>query len=134
MTSRQEAGGPAPRPDGSRPSWGNISPRHWSRARRGENREALEYYRERSQAPGVREGGAERNFYCMECDGVIPHEPAAEACPHCGAALDDRVRRYFNWVEVDQPVESDLKALLPLLLAGLAVVAVAVVALVLWLV
>lgn len=119
-----------PRPDGSRPSWGNISEHHWSRARRGANQEALEYYRARSRAPGVEQGGAERNFYCMECDGVIPHVPRVESCPHCGAELDETVRRYFNWVEIDRPAESDLRALLPLLLVG--AVALAGLALALW--
>jgi hypothetical protein len=93
------------------PSWGNISERHWSRARRGANQEAIEYYRQRSRAPGVREGGGERNFYCMRCDGVIPATPPAEACPHCGAAIEGRARRFFNWVELDQPGASDFAAL-----------------------
>jgi hypothetical protein len=124
---------PERRPDGTRPSWGNISEHHWSRARRGANEEALEYYRARSRAPGVAEGGAERNFYCMECDGVIPHSPPVERCPHCGAALDDSVRRYFNWVEIDRPVESDLRALLPLLLAVLVVLVALALGLVAWL-
>jgi len=116
------------RPDGSRPSWGNLSEHHWSRARRGANREALDYYHKRSRAPGVAAGGAERNFYCMECDGVIPHAPPVERCPHCASPIDENVRRYFNWVEIDRPVESDLRPLLPLLLgvlAGLALLALA---------
>ena len=66
---------------------------HWSKARAGENEEALDYYRERSKAPGVEEGGGMRNHYCFECDGVIEleydsREPAPktpESCPHCGA-------------------------------------------------
>jgi len=122
-----------PRPDGSRPSWGNISDAHWSRARKDSNQEALAYYRERSHAPGVREGGEERNFYCMECDGVIPYDPATRACPHCGATLDAKARRYFNWVEINEPAESDLRALLPLLLGGALVLATALVALIAWL-
>ncbi len=44
---------------------------HWSKSRAGENEEALEYYRERSKAPGVEDGGGMRNHYCFECDGVI---------------------------------------------------------------
>ena len=102
-------------------SFGNMSEQHWSRARRQLNTEALEYYRSRGRAPGVAEGGAERNFYCMECDGVIPHSPPRTACPHCGAALDESVKRYFNWVEMNDPPRSDLAALLPFLLGGLAV-------------
>jgi hypothetical protein len=116
------------RPDGSPKSWGNLSEHHWSRARRDANQEALEYYRERSRAPGVAEGGAARNVYCMECDGVVPH--AAERCPHCGAAIDEKVRRYFNWVEIDQPVESDVKSLLPFAAAGIALLVV--IGVVLW--
>jgi hypothetical protein len=116
------------RPDGSRKSWGNLSEHHWSRARRDANQEALEYYRERSRAPGVAEGGAARNMYCMECDGVVPH--AAERCPHCGAPIDDKVRRYFNWVEIDKPVESDAKPLLAV--AAIGVGLLVVLALVLW--
>ena len=52
-----------------------MGPDHWSVARKDENQEALEYYRQRSHAPGVEEGGGPRNFYCMRCDGVIPVEP-----------------------------------------------------------
>lgn len=119
-------------------SFGNIGPHHWSRSRAGTNEEALEYYRQRSHAPGVEEGGGARNFYCMECDGVIPFESAADTnaepttdehlglplggvrghCPHCGASLEGMARRYFNWVEINEPAKSDLKALLPLLIAG----------------
>src|SRR5688572_13892557 len=98
-----------PRP----PSFGNMSDRHWSRARRDSNQEALEYYRQRSKAPGVAGGGAERNFYCMSCDGVIAYESQAAACPHCGAAVEARVKRYFNWVEMNEPPRSELRALLP---------------------
>ena len=111
------------------PSWGNISERHWSRARKGAHREQLEYYRERSRAPGVAAGGAERNFYCMECDGVIPFDGEPERCPHCGVALDENVKRYFNWVEIAEPGGSDARALLPLFALGLlAVVAAAALA------
>jgi hypothetical protein len=129
------AGGSEERRDepGRKPSWGNIGEHHWSRARRDANREALEYYRQRSHAPGVREGGAERNFYCMACDGVIPHAPALERCPHCGAALDPDVKRYFNWVEVDQRTGSDFRALLPVLLGGLALLVVAALLALRWL-
>lgn len=102
-------------------SFGNISDAHWSRARRELNQEALEYYRQRSRAPGVAQGGAERNFYCMQCDGVIPHSPPRETCPHCGAALDESVRRYFNWVEMNDPPRSDLAALWPILLGALLI-------------
>lgn len=107
-----------------------MSPQHWSKAREGTNREAIEYYQKRGQAPGVREGGAERNFYCMRCDGVIPHQPPSTQCPHCGEPLGEVVRRYFNWVEINEPPKSDLRALLPffLLFAGLALL------LVLWLI
>jgi hypothetical protein len=96
-------------------SWGAISERHWTRTRRDANSEALEYYRERSRAPGVREGGAERNFYCMQCDGVIPYSETVERCPHCDARVERGVKRYFNWVEMEMPRGSDLpRALLPL--------------------
>ncbi len=88
------------------------------------NREAIDYYRRRSRAPGVREGGAERNFYCMRCDGVIPFDHDATACPHCGAPIEGRARRYFNWVEIDELPRSDLAALLPLLIPLLLVLAV----------
>lgn len=97
------------------PSYGNMSERHWSKTRGERNREAIDYYRERSKAPGVEDGGGPRNFYCMECDGVIPHQPGLENCPHCGANLDGEVRRYFNWVEIDRPPTSDMRAVLPLL-------------------
>ena len=109
------------------------SEEHWSRSklRAGQNKDALEYYRERSRAPGVAEGGAGRNHYCMSCNGVIPleydsREPASGApthCPHCGVELDSHVRAMFNWVEIDQVPGSDFKALLPLFLLVLVVLA-----------
>jgi len=95
-------------------SFGNMGAHHWSRARQGSNEEALAYYRERSHAPGVAEGGGARNMYCMHCDGVIPLGAPVEACPHCGKELEGDVKRYFNWVEIDRAPKSDLRALLPL--------------------
>ena len=105
---------------------------HWSKSRAGENEEALEYYRERSKAPGVEDGGGMRNHYCFECDGVIEleydsREPAPktpETCPHCGAKLEGGARRMFNWVELDQPPGSDARALLLPALGGVLVLAV----------
>ena len=105
------------------PGAGDVGEHHGSRARRDRNQEALEYYRERSKAPGVADGGASRNFYCMKCDGVVPFDTALSACPHCGAALDERVRRYFNWVEINEPPQSDFRALAPWLIAGAALLA-----------
>lgn len=93
------------------------------RARAERNREALEYYRERSRRPGVAEGGKERNFYCMECEGVVPHDQVNGACPHCGAEIDPRVRRYFNWVELDTPPEGDAGPILRLAALVLAIAA-----------
>jgi len=101
-------------------SWGPISERHWTRSRAGANEEALAYYRQRSQAPGVREGGDVRNFYCMECDGVIPYTSGATKCPHCGAAVEAGVRRYFNWVEMEMPPPSNRRFLTGVALALLA--------------
>jgi len=99
-------------------SFGNISEHHWSRARKGTNQEAIDYYRKRSHDPGVEEGGESRNFYCMECGGVIPFEEEgaekAESCPHCSASLSEDARRYFNWVEIDRPVQSELRSIWPL--------------------
>ena len=104
------------------PSFGNMSDDHWSRARAGTNAEAVDYYRERSRAPGVAEGGAERNFYCMRCDGVIPHDPPPSTCPHCGESTAEAAKRYFNWVEINEPPRSDARALLvPALLVLLIV-------------
>lgn len=100
-----------------------MSDRHWSRARAGANREALDYYRQRSRAPGVAEGGAERNFYCMSCDGVIDYSHTGEVCPHCGAALEENIKRYFNWVEINEPPSSDLQPLLKLAAVGLLALA-----------
>ena len=115
------------------PSYGPMSDAHWSRSRRGSNREALEYYRQKSRAPGVAEGGAPRNQYCLECGGVVPlsydsREPLArgrepERCPHCRAELEGRVRQMFNWVETDQVPEGDAKAVLPFFLLALALIA-----------
>jgi hypothetical protein len=113
-------------------SFGNISEHHWSRARREHNQEALEYYRQRSHAPGVESGGGTRNFYCMRCDGVIPHDHSGKTCPHCGEPLSGVARRYFNWVELDQPAKSDFRALLPLAAGGAALLVVLAVLLV-WL-
>jgi hypothetical protein len=111
-------------PAGAEKSFGNMSNRHWSRARAGTNEEALAYYRERSRAPGVEAGGAERNFYCMKCDGVIPFEFDGARCPHCGESLEGMAKRYFNWVEINEPTRSDFKALLPFLLGGAVVLLV----------
>jgi len=106
-------------------SYGNMSPDHWSKTRDERNRAAIDYYRERSKAPGVAEGGSARNFYCMNCDGVIPHDHVGDECPHCGTSLDERSKRYFNWVEIDEPAQGDFKAVLPFLVGGLALVALA---------
>lgn len=115
----------APEPREEPPkSYGNMSEHHWSRTRGERNREAIDYYRERSRAPGVAEGGGARNFYCMACDGVVPHDHDGEQCPHCGESLEGRSRRYFNWVEIDQPGEGDFRALLPAILAAGAVLVV----------
>lgn len=129
---------PPPRKDSAKgdappPSWGNISEHHWSRSRKDTNREAIEYYRDRSHAPGVEAGGAERNFYCMQCDGVIPHGQPLERCPHCDAELEDRVKRYFNWVEIDETRGGDARAVLPALL-GLIVLALLALAGAIWLI
>lgn len=110
--ARAETGGALPADDGYR-----------GRVRAERNREALEYYRARSRRPGVAEGGKERNFYCMECEGVIPHDHGRGNCPHCGAEIDPRVRRYFNWVELDTPPEGDAG---PILRLAAFVVAIAV--------
>ncbi len=112
-------------------SFGNIGPKHWTRARAGENAEALDYYRSRSKAPGVAAGGGPRNFYCMRCDGVIPFDHAGASCPHCGETLDEKSRRYFNWVEINEPAKSDFRALLPALV-GATIVLGLVAGLALW--
>jgi hypothetical protein len=104
-------------------SWGRISEFHWSRLRKGSNTEALEYYRQRSKAPGVREGGDVRNFYCMHCDGVIPYQAGAARCPHCGAAVEAGIRRYFNWVEMEMPKPSDTGFLIGIGIAAVLVLA-----------
>lgn len=102
-------------------SFGNISEHHWTRARDGTNREAIEFYRQRSHDPGVAEGGEERNYWCMECGGVVPYDYQGPSCPHCKAALEGDAKRYFNWVEIDREVESDWRIAWPLIL--IAVVA-----------
>lgn len=108
-------------------SFGNVGEHHWSRARRDANPEALEYYRSRELAPGVAEGGSSRNFYCMDCDGVIAHDWPGERCPHCHAALAGMSKRYFNWVEINEPAASDARALLPFLIGGLLLLALVLV-------
>lgn len=105
-----------------------MGPDHWSRARAGQNAEAREYYQSRSKAPGVEQGGSSRNFYCMHCDGVIPFDGAPESCPHCGRAIDGEARRYFNWVEINEPATGDFRALLPVLIGAAVVLALAAVA------
>jgi hypothetical protein len=98
-----------------------MSERHWSRARRHHNQEAIEHLRARSRAPGVAEGGGPRNFYCLECRGVVPFGSAIpERCPHCGAVLDEHVRAMFNWVEIDQAPSGDAASLVRVALLGLA--------------
>jgi methionyl-tRNA synthetase len=126
--------------DKVKPSWGNIDENHWTRTRGERNKDSIDYYRERSNAPGVAEGGELRNHYCMECKGVIPLDydrrkaasGPAEHCPHCGVELDPRVREMFNWVEIDQPPDSDLRALVPLFLAVAAALG-GIIALLVWL-
>jgi hypothetical protein len=123
-----------------KPSFGEMSEHHWSRARQDKNQEALEYYREKSRAPGVAEGGSHRNQYCLACGGVVPleydsREPLGkdrvpERCPHCGAELEGRVRQMFNWVETDQVPEGDARAVLPMLALVSLVLLVAAVLLV----
>ncbi len=105
-----------------RKSFGNVDDDHWTRTRVNANEEDIQYLRERSKAPGVADGGEARNFYCMECEGVIPFEEGDLNCPHCGAKVDGTTRRYFNWVEIDTPPQSDLAALLPWALAILALI------------
>jgi hypothetical protein len=112
-------------------SFGNMSEHHWSRARAGSNTEALDYYRSRELAPGVREGGAERNFYCMQCDGVIPFDFTGDACPHCATKLEGQAKRYFNWVEINEAPQGDARAVLMPVALG-ALVVIALVALVWW--
>jgi hypothetical protein len=127
-----EGQSPAHPQDGARePSFGNMSDAHWSRSRADLNAEALEYYRQRSHAPGVESGGAERNFYCMQCDGVIAFDHAGASCPHCGASLAGAAKRYFNWVEINEPASSDFKALVPFLIGGFVILAL-ILAAVLW--
>jgi hypothetical protein len=109
---------------------------HWSRTRSERNRETLEYLREKSRAPGVAEGGAERNQYCMQCGGVLPlayvsSQPAdrdrSTNCPHCGAEVHPTVRAMFNWVEIDQVPRGDFAALAPWLLGVVLLVGAALV-------
>jgi hypothetical protein len=113
-------------------SWSFDDERHWSRLRKGQNQEAMDYYKERSHAPGVAEGGGLRSQYCSECDGVIPlkydqRTPAErgkkQKCPHCGAEISSTVRRMFNWVEIDQPPPSDIAPLLPWIFGIMAIFA-----------
>ena len=47
-----------------------------------------------------------------------------DACPHCGEAIEGRTRRYFNWVEIDEPPRGDVG---PVFLIGLGVMTVVVV-------
>ncbi|MFT6832183.1 MAG: hypothetical protein ACJAZN_002352 [Planctomycetota bacterium] len=107
-------------------SYGNMSDRHWSKTRGERNADAIDYYRDRSHAPGVEEGGEARNYYCMECDGVIPWDDfKGDACPHCGAAIEGSARRYFNWVEIDRTPKSDRTA--TLIAAGIVTLVLVVV-------
>jgi hypothetical protein len=112
--------------DQPRKSFGNISDDHWTRTRKDANAEDIAYLRERSKAPGVAEGGEARNFYCMECEGVIPFGEGDLTCPHCGVEVKGTTRRYFNWVEIDTPPQSDAAALLPYALGILAILALGV--------
>jgi uncharacterized membrane protein YvbJ len=68
----------------------------------------------------------------MHCDGVIDFDPPRKACPHCGAAIDDHVKRYFNWVEINETNDSDAKALLRIALPFVIVLIVIVAAFLIW--
>lgn len=107
-------------------SYGNMDEHHWSKTRAERNKDAIDYYRERSNAPGVAEGGEARNFYCMSCDGVVPFDQEGEVCPHCGESIEGRSKRYFNWVEIDEAPSSDFKALLPYFVGVLVVLALGI--------
>ena len=56
----------------------------------------------------------------MECEGVIPFGEGDLTCPHCGVEVKGTTRRYFNWVEIATPPQSDAAALLPYALGILA--------------
>ncbi|MHC4263277.1 MAG: hypothetical protein ACYSWX_12190 [Planctomycetota bacterium] len=109
-------------PKDGQPRSSKLPDEHWSRARSDRNQDTIDFLRERSRAPGVEGGGAARNHYCMECNGVIPllydrrlahDDRKLTHCPHCGAELDERVQAMFNWVEIDQVSGSDARAMLP---------------------
>ncbi|MCA9003433.1 MAG: hypothetical protein KDB61_16025, partial [Planctomycetes bacterium] len=104
---------PSSEPAKPKKSFGNMGPDHWTQAREDANGEDIACYRERSRAPGVAQGGGSRNFYCMECDGVIPSDPPQKTCPHCGVAIRGEVGRHFDRVEIATPPASDWKALRP---------------------
>ena len=127
MTERREEPSYDPKRVREEKSLGNISESHWSRSRADLHEEELEFLRQKSKAPGVAEGGSSRNHYCMECGGVLPlsyfqNQPADRSaeitCPHCGAKVDPNVRMMFNWVEIDQPPDSDAMAILPFAVGG----------------
>ncbi|HIG12498.1 MAG: hypothetical protein ABGY71_07890 [bacterium] len=130
MKGAEEKPEPAYDPERARTqkSTGAMSDQHWSRTRRDMNAEEIEFLRERSRAPGVAEGGEERNHYCLDCHGLIPltydrRQPAdpnqPAHCPHCGTELEANVRMMFNWVEIDQPHGSDFLAILPRMVGAL---------------
>lgn len=121
---------PGPEGEAKPPGHSLLPDDHWSKTRNVRNKEALDYLRDKSRAPGVEAGGASRNQYCMECGGVLPlsydsFEPAdrsvQESCPHCGADVSQTVRAMFNWVEIDQVPSSDVAAVMPFVLMGVVV-------------
>jgi len=89
-----------------------LAGRHRAKARGGRNADGRDYDRDGSKGPGVEAGGEARNYYCMECDGVIPWDDfQGDRCPHCGAEIEGTARRYFNWVEIDRTPGSDRTAM-----------------------
>ena len=118
MASRSEPPGGAPleeRPNGSssQRSYGNMSEHHWSKTRGERNREAIDYYRERSRAPGVEEGGGPRTSTAWTATGSSPTTRGSARARTVARSSTARSGGTSTGWEIDRPPASDLRALLP---------------------
>ncbi|MFN0205421.1 MAG: hypothetical protein ACKVS6_03805 [Planctomycetota bacterium] len=104
--------------DPARPTPATPSDRaEWERNRHAE---AIEFHNKQNERAGMEGDVARRNQYCPACRGVVDWK--AEKCPHCGAAIEAKLRDYYNFSDFEAPVERS--ELLPILTAFLILIGI----------